>query len=214
MEPSARRRLLVLVSRALVLALGALTCGVLGLAFVVDRFGQRDRARRSQAIVVLGARVLEGGVPSGALQARVARAAELYRQGLAPLVVLSGGVGRHPPAEAVAARDVALSMGVPAQACEVEVESHSTAQNAAFTARLLRARGLSEVILVSDPYHLLRARQYFWREGLHVLPSPALLSERNLSLPERCYWTAREAFALLVHPSLWFVREPPAPAPP
>ena len=195
-------------TRGLILALGVLTCGVLGLAFAVDRFGQRDRARRTQAIVVLGARVLESGAPSGALQARVERGAALYQQGLAPLVVFSGGVGRHPPAEALAARDLALSLGVPPGACAVEVESHSTAENAALTARLLRARGLSEVILVSDPYHLLRARQYFWRAGIRVLPSLALLSERNLSLPERCYWTVREAFAILLHPALWFAREP------
>src|SRR3954469_13811206 len=195
-------------ARWLLLALGVLTCGVLGLAFAVDRFGQKDRARRAQAIVVLGARVLESGAPSGALQARAERAAELYRQGLAPLVVFSGGVGRYPPAEALAARDLALSLGTPLAACAVETESHSTAENAAFTARLLRARGLSEAILVSDPYHLLRARQYFWRAGIRALPSPALLSERNLSLPERCYWTVREAFALLLHPALWFAREP------
>jgi uncharacterized SAM-binding protein YcdF (DUF218 family) len=195
-------------ARALLVALGALTCGVLGLAFAVDRFGQKDRARRAQAIVVLGARVLQDGTASGALQARAERAADLYRQGLAPLVVLSGGVGRYPPAEAMAARDVAVSRGVPPDACVVETESHSTAENAAFTARLLRARGLSEAILVTDPYHLLRARQYFWRAGIRAIPSPALLSERNLSLPERCYWTVREAFAILLHPSLWFAREP------
>src|SRR4051812_50121680 len=101
-------------ARWLLLALGVLTCGVLGLAFAVDRFGQRDRARRAQAIVVLGARVMEDGQPSGALQARAERAAELYRQGLAPLVVFSGGVGRYPPAEALAARDLALTLGIPA----------------------------------------------------------------------------------------------------
>jgi uncharacterized SAM-binding protein YcdF (DUF218 family) len=200
-------------ARALLVVLGALTCGVLGLAFAVDRFGQKDRARRAQAIVVLGARVLEDGTPSDALKARAERAAELYRQGLAPLVVFSGGVGRYPPAEALAARDHALTLGIPPAACAVETDSHSTAENAAFTARVLRARGLSEAILVSDPYHLLRARQYFWRAGVRVLPSPALLSGRNLSLPERCYWTVREAFALLLHPALWFAREPP-PSPP
>jgi uncharacterized SAM-binding protein YcdF (DUF218 family) len=203
----------VAAGRALVVALGALTFGVLGLAFAVDRFGQRDRARRAPAIVVLGARVAEGGAPSGALQARAERAAELYRQGLAPLVVFSGGVGRFPPAEALAARDLALSLGVPPSACATEEGSHSTAENAAFTARLLRSRGLSEAILVSDPYHLLRARQYFWREGIRVHPSPALLSERNVHFADRCYWTVREAFAILLHPALWFAREPePAPA--
>ena len=188
--------------RWLLIAAGALTACVLGLAIVVDRYGQAERARRASIIVVLGARVLEGGVPSASLRARVEKAVELYRRGFAPRLLFSGGVGKHPPAEAVVARALAVTLGVPESACLVEAESHSTAENARFSARALRELGLADAVLVSDPYHLLRARQYFRREGIQVHPSPALSSERNVRDAERLYWTVREAFALLFHPWL------------
>jgi uncharacterized SAM-binding protein YcdF (DUF218 family) len=199
--------------RWLVIGGGILSAGVLGLAFVVDRFGQVERARRAAVIVVLGARVLEGGVASSPLRARVEKAVDLYRQGFGETLLFSGGIGRHPPAEAVVARDLAVSLGVPESACIVEAESHSTAENARLTARVLAARGVGSVVLVTDPYHLLRARQYFYREGLLAYPSPALRTERNQYLSERLYWTLREAFALIARPDLWWVRAPAADAP-
>jgi uncharacterized SAM-binding protein YcdF (DUF218 family) len=191
----------------LVLA-GVLTCGVFGLAWVVDRFGQRERQVPADAVVVLGARVLAGGVPSGALQARVERAVALYRRGLAPRLVFSGGVGVHPPSEARVMRALAVSLGVPEAACLLEEQSHSTEQNARHSVAVLRAVGARRVVVVSDPYHLLRARQYFRLHGVEVATVPALLTERNLNRVDRLYWTMREAFALLAHPRLLFARAP------
>ncbi len=197
-----------MMRRALVVVLGVLTGGVFGLAFVVNRFGQQERKAKAEAIVVLGARVLEGGVASSALRARVERGVALYREGLAPLLLFSGGVGTHPPSEAAVSRKLALAAGVPEAACVLEEESHSTEQNAQFTARLLRERGIRSVVLVSDPYHLLRASRYFRREGVIVHPSPALLSERNIHWLDRWYWTLREAMALVISPSLWWISSP------
>jgi uncharacterized SAM-binding protein YcdF (DUF218 family) len=192
----------------LLVGLGVLTCGVFGLAFVVDRFGQRERATRADVVVVLGARVLPGGVPSPALLARIEKAVDLYHQGLAPRLLFSGGVGVNPPSEASVMRDVAVRLGVPAEACLLEEQSHSTEQNARFSTTLLRSLGARRVVVVSDPYHLLRARQYFRLHGFEVSTSPAFLTERNLSAFDRFYWTVREAFALLAHPRVLLAREP------
>jgi uncharacterized SAM-binding protein YcdF (DUF218 family) len=181
---------------------------VIGLAVVVDRFGQTDRARQAPVIVVLGARVLKGGVAGGSLRARTERAIALYRQGLAPLILFSGGVGEHPPAEAVVARQLAINAGVPEAACLTEEQSHSTEQNALQTARLLEARNLRQAILVSDPYHLLRAQRYFHRAGVTVFPSPAPLAGRKVLLQERVYWALRESVALLANPRLLWVDRP------
>nr|WP_211193771.1 YdcF family protein [Pyxidicoccus fallax] len=192
---------------------GALTFGVFGLAFVVDRFGQRERVEAADAVVVLGARVLPGGVPSGALRARTEKAVELYRRGLAPRLVFSGGVGVNPPSEARVMLALATRLGVPAEACVLEEESHSTEENARFAAKLLREAGARRVVVVSDPYHLLRARQYFRLNGLDVGTSPALETERNLNAVDRFYWTVREAVALLLHPRVLLARAPTPPAP-
>ncbi|KFE68846.1 YdcF family protein [Hyalangium minutum] len=194
--------------RLLFALVGVLTCGVFGLTWRVDRFGQRERAMPADAVVVLGARVLQGGVPSGALQARVEKAVELYQRGVASRLVFSGGVGDHPPSEAQVMRSLAVQLGVPAEACTLEEQSHSTEQNARFSAELLRALGAQRVVVVSDPYHLLRARQYFRLQGFEVATSPALLTERNLHAVDRFYWTVREAFALLLHPRVLLARAP------
>jgi uncharacterized SAM-binding protein YcdF (DUF218 family) len=215
MRPAALSRPARLLPRLLLVLGGVLTCGVLGVAFVVDRFGQRERGGAVDAVVVLGARVLPGGEPSGALRARVEQAVALHRRGLAPRLVFSGGVGVHPPAEARVMLRLAVALGVPASACFLEERSHSTEQNARYSAELLRELGARRVGVVSDPYHLLRARQYFRLHGFEVGTSPALLTERNLHLLDRVYWTVREAFALLLHPRVLFARAPEgAPATP
>lgn len=184
------------------------------LFVMIDRTGQSQTHVRAPAIVVLGARVLEGGHASGALRARVERAVELFHEGAAPLVVLSGGVGDHPPSEARVALEVARKLGVPEEACLLEEESHSTYENAVFTARLLKERGIDRVIVVSDPYHLFRARQHFRLQGIDAHTVPALMTERNLSLPQRAYWTAREVIAVLRRPWLLFATKPRGPASP
>ncbi|HZI09449.1 MAG TPA: YdcF family protein [Myxococcus sp.] len=217
MFPSSLRPRPGLAHRLLIVVAGVLTCGVCGLAWVVDRFGQRERATPADVVVVLGARVLPGGEPSGALWARTEKAVELYRQGVAPRLVFSGGVGTHPPSEARVMLRLATELGVPAEACVLEEESHSTSDNARLTAGLLRGLGARRVVVVSDPYHLLRARQYFRLHGFEVATSPALETERNLNAVDRVYWTVREAFTLLLNPRLLLARAPegapPAGAP-
>ncbi|RKG99538.1 YdcF family protein [Corallococcus sp. CA053C] len=195
------------VRRGVLLAAGVLTGGVFGLAWWVHRFGQRDHAGRADALVVLGARVLPGGVPSGALVARVEQAAALYHRGVAPWLLLSGGVGAQAPSEARVMLGLAVEAGVPASACVLEEESRTTEGNARFSVRLLRERGARRVVVVSDPYHLLRARQCFRREGLEVATSPAPIAGRMRAV-DRGYWTVREAFALLLRPRLLWARAP------
>src|SRR3712207_1629475 len=74
-----------------------------GLMAFLDAYGQHDRAQPAQAIVILGAHVNERGVPGPSLHSRTLRAVQLYRQGLAPKIICTGGLGTHPPVEAKAA---------------------------------------------------------------------------------------------------------------
>ena len=120
--------------RWLLVGLGVVTLGCCGLTFVVDRFGQHEGATPADVVVVLGARVLEDGTPSPTLRARLEKAVALYHQGLAPRLLFSGGVGLHPPAEARVMLELAVRLGVPPEACVLEETSHSTEQNARFSA--------------------------------------------------------------------------------
>lgn len=192
------------MKKLLIVFAGAVTAGVFGLAFVVDRFGQRTQPVTGDAIIVLGARVLPGGVPSGALRARVEQAVSLFKAGAAPKLLFSGGLGDHGPTEARVMRRLAVSLGVPEDACVLEEQSHSTDQNAQLSLKLLKPT--DKLIVVSDPYHLLRARQVFRTHGREVAVSPALMTDRQLTVIDRVYWTCREAFVLLLRPWLLVAR--------
>ena len=118
---------------------------------------------------MLGCRVRPDGSPSSQLCRRVALAIVLYERGAAPVLVLSGGGA--PVSEATAMAELARAAGVANTALLCEAASRNTAENALNSARLLRERGLSRVILVSGRAHLLRARWLFRLAGLRVVGS-------------------------------------------
>lgn len=185
------------VSAALVA--GALLSGVGLLALRVHRFGRRPfHPTARQAIVVLGARVLPDGTPSEALVARVHHAVSLFRAGLAPALVLSGG-GQAEAREAELARRLAVDAGVPTEACLVEAQSRSTFENARRSVEVLQAHGFDDVWLVTDDFHAYRAAAHFRRAGVRV--SVAAVT-RALSTASRVRWTLREVVALVRRPWL------------
>lgn len=133
----------------------------------------------AQAIVVLGGSIRAPRPPQrlypdlGASADRLWHAARLHRAAKAPLLVLSGGTvheGEAPEAEAM--RQFLVELGVPAGAMVLESDSVTTAENAAFSARLLRQRDIKQVLLVTSALHMRRARALFEREGITVLPAP------------------------------------------
>lgn len=151
-------RLRDLIGRAAALAPLAWALAALGL----DACGQRDApSGQWDAIVVAGCRVLPDGSPSDALKNRTALAVSLWQQGIAPQLIFTGGVGSHPPAEAVAAANYAASLGVPPAAMLTEDRSTSTEGNATLAAALVP--GVSRVVVVTDSYHVFRAERVFGR---------------------------------------------------
>lgn len=169
-------------------------------ALWIDRVGttSKDVARRECAVVVLGARVNEGGVASETLAARVAEGFATRKAGKGEFLVFSGGVGDFSPAEAIVGRDLAIDAGIAAESILVEVNSHSTRQNARETVKLLKARDVHCAHVISDPYHLARARWCFRQEGFEVTIGPVLDAPRHRSLLHRVWWwTAREVPALI-----------------
>jgi uncharacterized SAM-binding protein YcdF (DUF218 family) len=152
------------------------------------------------AAVVLGAAVDPDGRPSQALLRRVAHGIALYHAGRVPRLVMSGGVVRRPPAEALLMRDAALAAGLPAEAVLVETASVDTLGNALFCRELLAREGLGRVLLVTDRSHLPRALYTFRRLGVPADPAPAPAppwSRRQVAVH------LREAAALVTY--LWRV---------
>lgn len=163
----------------------------------IDRVGttSHDVAGRDCAVVVLGARVNEGGVASDTVAARVMEGVATRRAG--QLLVFSGGVGAFPPAEAIVGRDLAVDAGIAPETILVETNSHSTRENARETVKLLKAHDVHCAHVISDPYHLARARWCFEQEAFEVTIGPVLDAPRHRSLISRMWWTAREVPAFI-----------------
>lgn len=150
------------IRRQRAIGVGVILSAWLVAAAALDHIGARPLPeRRYDAIVVAGAGVLPGGRPSRPLRGRVARAAELYHRGVAPRVVLTGGVGKHPPAESVVAAALARAFGVPEAALVREERSTTTEENADEAARLLGRD--ARIVLVTDRFHVFRATRMFRR---------------------------------------------------
>jgi uncharacterized SAM-binding protein YcdF (DUF218 family) len=166
---------------------------------VIDGYGQHDRAQPADVIVVLGARVYAGGRLGPSLTRRAQHAAALYQQGYAPSILCTGGLGTDPPTEAEAACGLIAELGVPRTALFFEMQSHSTEENALYSAVIAREQGWTSALIVSDGYHLLRATLLFQRAGFSVYPSPAQLTGGPMNPIERAARESRELAALL-----WF----------
>ncbi|MGA0920554.1 MAG: YdcF family protein [Gemmatimonadaceae bacterium] len=144
-------------------------CSLLAVLWV----GARDRAAPADAIVVLGA-AQYSGKPSPVLQARLDQALTLYRRGLAPRVILTGGTAPGDrTSEAAVGRSYLRRAGVPATALLMETEGRTTRTSLTAVATLAAPLEIHRVILVSDPFHLLRARVIATRLGFEALTSPA-----------------------------------------
>ncbi len=152
--------------RLVFLMLTALLVSWAGAALLLDQLGERIHpSGQYDAIIVAGCRVDPDGRASPALERRTLHAVALWRQGIAPRIVLTGGVGTFPPAEAEAAAVVARAAGVPDSALLLESASVSTEENARLGAALLQAQGIDvqRIVVVSDSYHVFRARRVFGR---------------------------------------------------
>ncbi len=126
---------------------------------------------------------------------RAEHAAALWKQGVAPFVICTGGFTELDSLSEAEACNVALQMaGVPAEVIIKEETSRSTLENAAETRRIMQARGWRTAVIVSDGYHLLRAKWLFERAGIESHPSPAL--ENQLSPGDYFVAVLRELAAL------------------
>jgi uncharacterized SAM-binding protein YcdF (DUF218 family) len=133
---------------------------------------QQDERRPVDAIVVLGAAQYNGR-PSPVLRARLNHALSLYREDLAPLVVVTGGIGRgDTTSEALVGRRYLVSHGIPERAVAAQGEGRTTKASMSAVTAWLRARGLRRVLLVSDPFHMFRLRLEARRTGLEAYTSP------------------------------------------
>lgn len=116
---------------------------------------------------------------------RVLYAASLYRDGAAPVVLVSGGNlnfssarGSTPATEMT---DLLTQLGVPAQAIWQQEKSQNTYEDALYSAELLQEKEIAEVILVTSAMHMPRAKALFENQGISVIAAPVdfTITEQN-----------------------------------
>jgi uncharacterized SAM-binding protein YcdF (DUF218 family) len=157
----------------------ALAAEVVHVAGRIAHQSTVDEAQPADIIVVLGAAEYRGK-PSPVLRGRLDHALELYRKGLAPRFLTTGGAGGDPfYTEGDVGRAYLVSRGVPSEAITVEPEGESTAYSTAASAEIMRRMGLKSCIVVSDGYHIFRAKRMLQSSGVKVYGSPRSLDARD-----------------------------------
>jgi len=161
------------------MALLALAAEVVHVAGRIATQSVVDEAQPADIIVVLGAAEYRGK-PSPVLRARLDHALVLYQKGLAPRILTTGGAGGDPVyTEGDVGRSYLVSRGVPSEAVVVDAEGASTVYATASSAEIMRRMGLKSCIVVSDGYHIFRAKRMLQSSGVKVYGSPRSLNAPN-----------------------------------
>jgi uncharacterized SAM-binding protein YcdF (DUF218 family) len=160
--------------------------------------GSLQEVHPADVIVVFGAAEYAGH-PSPVLRARLDHAFNLFQQGLAPVVITTGGAAADPSfSEGGVGRDYLMHRGIPERNLIAETQGSDTAQSAVRVAVIMRTNGLHSCVAVSDAYHVFRIKRLLEHEGVgpvYVAPRP---DSRPRSVVQRAYAVLREACSYLV----------------
>lgn len=194
-RPPRRRLVSRLLVRLLLAGVGILAVYVVITFVQVYRAKDHDGARPADAIIVLGAAQYDGR-PSPVLQDRLDHALALYEDGIASTIVVTGGRQAGDRfTEATAGYNYLRERGVPDEALLKEVGGRSTYESLAASARFLRERDLTSVVLVTDGYHAFRVGAIAEDLGLDAAVSP---TETRLSNTDELRQIGRETLAVAV----------------
>ena len=161
--------------------------------------GNRDEQRSADAIVVMGAAQYDGR-PSPLFAARLDHAIDLFRAGIAPRLIVTGGKQEGDrTTEAASARDYAIGHGVPTEAILSEDHSRTTLQSIRGVATLMHDEGIRTAVFVSDPSHMLRVLRMASDEGIEAFGSPTRTSPLERDALRRADAIVHELGALAIY---------------
>jgi uncharacterized SAM-binding protein YcdF (DUF218 family) len=155
-------------------------------------FAVRDEARPADAIVVLGAAQYNGR-PSPVLKARLDHALDLYKNGFAPAIITTGSYGSDPNfSEAEVGKKYLVEHGAGGSDILTEQGSGTTHDSVQAASGLLKAKGWTSAVVVSDGFHLFRAKVMFSDNGIQAYTSPAPNSPIEVGSSQRFWHSVRE----------------------
>ncbi len=145
---------------------------------------------KAEAIVVLGGATRNDESPRimpdmSDRGDRLLYAVKLYKDGAAPLILLTGGRIQWYGGESSEAESMATLMeimGIPRDAILMESRSLNTYENAVYTKEILDRRKIKKILLVTSAAHMPRSLAIFRKQGIRAIPAPTdfLVSDRNL----------------------------------
>ena len=191
-RPLQRRRTLLVGAFAVAALLWvAVTC------VRIANEASRQEIHPADAIVVFGAAEYSGR-PSPVYRLRLDHAFDLFQQGVAPVVITTGGAAADPSySEGGVGHDYLMHRGIPDSNLIAETQGSDTAQSAQRIGVIMRANHMHSCIAVSDAYHVFRIRKLLEHQGLQVYVSPRPDS-RPHSHWQRVEAVLREAASYLV----------------
>lgn len=159
------------------------------------KYSEDDNRAIYDVIIVLGAAVCKGGRPSPALRRRVLHGVKLLEDKKAKYLLVTGGLGKYPPEEAIVMRNLALDSGVQKEKIILEEKGTSTFTNVKHCVHIMRKHNWFNAIVVSDSYHILRATFVFRCFGIPVIGSAAKGGKQENTSLRWLYYHFREIIA-------------------
>jgi len=182
--------------RLLALAVAVVLIYVASVCLHIVQEASQQETHPADAIVVFGAAEYAGR-PSPVYRARLDHAFELFRRGIAPVVIATGGAGDDPHySEGGVGHDYLMHRGIAESNLIAETQGSDTAQSAERVGVIMRANHMHSCIAVSDEYHVFRIRKLLERQGVKVYVAPRPDS-RPRSVWQRALAVLREAVSYM-----------------
>ncbi|MBB3082554.1 YdcF family protein [Geodermatophilus sabuli] len=188
-----------LVGRAVGAAVLAFFLLVVSTATAIWWTARQDSRPASDAIVVLGS-AQYNGVPSSIFEARLEHALRLYEAGVAPVIVTVGGKAAGDQfTEAEAGRDYLAEAGVPGDALLPVQEGVDTLESMRAVSAAFDERGWGSAVLVTDPWHAMRAERMAEDAGIAADSSPTRQGPAVQTRTTQFRYILRETAAYLLY---------------
>ena len=136
------------------------------IAILIVSDGLIDNANKSDLIVILGNKVELNGTPSLRLQSRLNKGYDLFTEGFAPLILVSGGLGKEGYDEAEIMKNYLIDRGISKDVIITDNKGIDSFKTAINTKQILTEGNLNSVLIVSNYYHISRTKLAFKKSGV------------------------------------------------
>jgi uncharacterized SAM-binding protein YcdF (DUF218 family) len=187
------------MARVLIAAVLACFLVIASTALAIWWTARQDSRPSSDAIVVLGT-AQYNGVPSSFFEARLEHAIALYENGVAPVIVTVGGKADGDQfTEAEAGRAYLADSGIPEDALLAVEEGVDTLESMRVVAAAFLEHGWHTAVLVSDPWHAMRAERMAEDAGMEAASSPTRQGPAVQTRATQFRYILRETAAYLLY---------------